>query len=97
MTAYLEVIPAALAGERIDRVVALVTGCTRAEATELVTSGAATVNGRVVLAKASRLAEGDELALSWEEPAGPSGPEGDATIAPRSTSVREPIGTPASM
>jgi len=60
-----EVIPAALAGERIDRVVALVTGLSRVEATALVAAGEVQVNGRAITAKAHRLAEGDEVALSW--------------------------------
>jgi 23S rRNA pseudouridine1911/1915/1917 synthase len=51
-----EVIPAALAGERIDRVVALVTGLSRVEATALVTAGEVVVNGRAITAKAHRLA-----------------------------------------
>lgn len=60
-----EMIPAALAGERIDRVVALVTGLSRVEATALVIAGEVVVNGVPVTAKAHRLAEGDEIALSW--------------------------------
>ena len=44
--AYLaEVVPAAAAGERLDRFVALATGCSRAEATDLVRSGGVTVGG----------------------------------------------------
>src|SRR3954447_14836125 len=81
MTDYHEVIPAALAGERVDRIVALVTGCTRAEATALITGGATRVNGQVVTAKSRRLEEGDELELSWDEPEGPSRPQGDDAVA----------------
>ena len=60
-----EVIPSALAGERIDRVVALVTGLSRVEATALVVAGDVRVNGTAVTGKAHRLAEGDEVELSW--------------------------------
>jgi len=81
MTDYREAIPAALAGERVDRIVALITGCTRAEASDLVAAGATTVNGEVVRAKSRRLDEGDDLAVSWDEPAGPDRPRGDDTIA----------------
>ncbi|NLA36582.1 MAG: RluA family pseudouridine synthase [Actinobacteria bacterium] len=43
-----EQIPAALDGERIDRVVAMLTGCTRAESAAALTAGIVTVNGKVV-------------------------------------------------
>ena len=45
-----EVVPRALDGQRLDRVVALVTGCSRAEAAALVDGGAVVVGGRPVTA-----------------------------------------------
>lgn len=54
-----EVVPAALAGERVDRVVSFAAGCSRREAGELVDSGAVSVNGRVVTSRSGRLHEGD--------------------------------------
>ncbi len=66
MTTIHEVIPAALAGERLDRVVALVTGASRADASALVAAGDARVNGRPVTARAHRLAEDDELVVEWD-------------------------------
>ena len=59
----IERIPAALAGERVDRVVAMLTGLTRAEVSDLIAEGAVAVRGRVVVKPSVRLAEGDELAV----------------------------------
>lgn len=53
-----EVVPAALAGERLDRVVAMLAGVSRARAAELVADGEVTVDGEVVRARSLRLAEG---------------------------------------
>lgn len=44
----LETIPSALDGERIDRVVAMLTGCTRAESAAAIAAETVKVNGRVV-------------------------------------------------
>ena len=59
-----EIVPDALAGERLDRVVALVWGCSRAEAARLVEDQKVAVNGVVVAARSHRLAVGDQIALS---------------------------------
>jgi 23S rRNA pseudouridine1911/1915/1917 synthase len=40
-----ETLPAALAGERIDRVVAMLTACSRSEATELLAAGVVQIDG----------------------------------------------------
>ena len=56
MTTIHEVIPAALAGERLDRVVALITGASRADASALVAAGDVLVNGVPATARAHRLA-----------------------------------------
>ena len=56
-----ETIPAALAGERVDRVVAMLTGLTRADVTELVATGAVVLNGRPVTKPSVRVADGDDL------------------------------------
>lgn len=56
-----ETVPGALAGERVDRVVSLLTGVTRAGAAALVASGAVSVGGRAVTSRSRRLAEGDQL------------------------------------
>ena len=59
-----EIVPDALAGERLDRVVALVWGCSRAEAARLVEDQKVAVNGVVVAARSHRLGVGDQIALS---------------------------------
>jgi 23S rRNA pseudouridine1911/1915/1917 synthase len=63
-----EVIPAALAGERIDRVVAMLTGLTRAEVADLVTAGAVQLGGRVVTTRSVKVREGDELSVEVPAP-----------------------------
>ena len=59
-----EVVPRALDGQRLDRVVALVTGGSRAEAAALVDEGAVTVGGSPVTARSHRVAEGDVRSTS---------------------------------
>lgn len=56
-------VPAALDGERIDRVVAMLTGRTRAEVADLVDAGAVRLRGGVVSKPSSRVAEGDDVAV----------------------------------
>ncbi len=56
------VVPPALAGERVDRAVALLLDVTRARAQALVVDGAVTVDGRVV-GRSHRLAEGEAVHL----------------------------------
>ena len=67
-----EVVPRALDGQRLDRVVALVAACSRAEAAALVDEGAVAVGGRRVTARSHRVSEGDVLDLAL-----PAAPEGD--------------------
>jgi 23S rRNA pseudouridine1911/1915/1917 synthase len=63
-------VPRALDGQRLDRVVALVTGRSRSDAGRLVDDGAVLVAGRAVTTRSHRVAEGDELDLDLpEEPA----------------------------
>jgi 23S rRNA pseudouridine1911/1915/1917 synthase len=59
------VVPAALAGERVDRAISLLTGWSRAEVVSLVEAGAVTVGGLPV-AKSRRLAEGEEVEVAGE-------------------------------
>lgn len=73
----IETVPAGLDGERIDRVVALLTGCSRSEAAALVAAGAVRVGTggvapAVVTARAGRVVEGDEVAVDVPEAAGPT-------------------------
>lgn len=61
------VVPGSLAGERVDRAVALLTGWTRAEVVALVDGEAIVVDGRPV-AKSRRLAEGEEVVVTGAPP-----------------------------
>jgi len=56
-------VPAALVGERVDRIVALLTGCTRAEATELVAAGAVHRDGAAVTKGSIRVEDGATLEI----------------------------------
>lgn len=75
-----EVVPAALDGQRVDRVVAMVTGVSRTEASELVRSGAVTVDGTVAIRGADRLAEGQQIVVQVPEPARPVAPAPDPSV-----------------
>jgi 23S rRNA pseudouridine1911/1915/1917 synthase len=59
------VVPAALAGERVDRAVALLTGWSRAEVQALIDDAAVQVDGRSVI-KSRRLVEGEVVELLAE-------------------------------
>lgn len=63
MTAEEIEIPAALAGVRVDRAVALLADVTRAEATALVDGGSVAIGGRVVSDRTRRLREHDRLTI----------------------------------
>ncbi|MEZ5142028.1 MAG: RluA family pseudouridine synthase [Acidimicrobiales bacterium] len=81
MTERAEVVPAALDGERLDRVVALVTGCSRSEAAVLVADGCVRLDGETVTTRSRRVTEGDEVAVVWEGTSGLAPPEPDPTVA----------------
>jgi 23S rRNA pseudouridine1911/1915/1917 synthase len=76
-----ETIPAALAGERLDRVVAMLTGLSRAEAAALVDGGHVTIDGRTATTRSVRLDEGVIVAVDVGERATTSGPEPDPAVA----------------
>lgn len=75
----IEEIPAALDGERLDRVVSMLTGVSRSEAAHLVVAGEVRVNGEPVTTKTHRLVEGDEIELDRPETA-PTSLEPDPTV-----------------
>lgn len=58
------VVPEALAGERLDRVVALVWECSRTEAARLVDGQKVAVNGVPAAGRSQRMAIGDRITLS---------------------------------
>lgn len=63
MTEQSETVPSALDGERIDRVVAMITGLSRTEAAALVEAGGVSVDGRVAARGRDRLAEGQVVSF----------------------------------
>jgi 23S rRNA-/tRNA-specific pseudouridylate synthase len=96
-----EEIPATLAGERLDRLVALLTGRSRAAAAALVASGAVRIGGSPVTSGKHRVLEGDVV----EVDAGEDGPvvvpdphvdvvvvheDADVVVVPVGRSAREP-------
>jgi 23S rRNA pseudouridine1911/1915/1917 synthase len=58
-------VPASLAGERVDRAVALLTGWSRSDVATLIEEGAVRIGGQPV-AKSRRLAEGEEVEVEGE-------------------------------
>ena len=62
-----EVVPAALAGERVDRVVAMLTDLPRAEVAALIEDGGVRVGGRTVTTRSRRVREGDRLEVDVPE------------------------------
>ena len=77
-----ERVPAALAGERVDRVVALLADVSRSAAVAVIDAGGVRVDGAVTRSGKSRLAEG---ALVEVDPAtiptqGPPGPDPDVDV-----------------
>lgn len=63
MTSRREIVPPALAGQRLDRVVALVGDVSRATSAALLEGGQVTVDGVVATKASLRLAEGAEVAV----------------------------------
>ncbi len=74
------VVTSALDGERIDRLVALVAGVARAEASTLVESGAVTSGGQPLTARSHRVREGDELEILLPERVAAPALEPDASV-----------------
>ncbi len=58
-----EEIPAALAGERLDRIVSLITDCSRSDAAVLVAAGGACIDGEVQLLGKLRVREGQVVTV----------------------------------
>lgn len=77
----IEEIPAALAGERLDRIVALVTGLSRSEATALVDAGGVTLDELVVTSGKVRVREGQTVAIDPDAlPTPDATPVADASV-----------------
>jgi 23S rRNA pseudouridine1911/1915/1917 synthase len=76
-----EEIPAALAGERVDRIVALITQASRTDAAGLVAAGAVRVDGEVATSGKVRLREGQRVAIDETKLPAPQRPEPDPAVA----------------
>ena len=70
--AYSEVVPSALAGERIDRVVAMITGASRTRVTEWLEQGLVTLGGTLVTTRSRRVAVDDVIVIDVEPDLGPA-------------------------
>jgi 23S rRNA pseudouridine1911/1915/1917 synthase len=63
-----EVVPPALAGERVDRVVSMLTGRSRSEVADLVSAGEVLLDGRPVPNRSLRVSEGQVLEVALAAP-----------------------------
>ena len=81
MTLLSETVPAALDGQRIDRVVAMMTGLSRADSAGLVSSGGVAVDGVRVQRGADRLRDGQAVVIEVPEAVPAAFPEPDPTVA----------------
>lgn len=67
-----EVVPAALDGERIDRLVAMISGGSRAQVSEWIDAGLVQRNGRLVTTRSQRVVEGDVVDIDVDLDAPPA-------------------------
>lgn len=74
------VVSDSLAGERLDRVVALVWGCSRSEAARLVDEQKVAVNGAPATGRSQRMSAGDLILLSDEPVLGQRAPVADPSV-----------------
>ena len=75
-----EAIPDALDGERVDRVVALVTGASRAAVADWVAAGRVRLGGEPVTSRSTRVATGDVLAIDAPAPEAADLPVADPAV-----------------
>ncbi|MEP7045139.1 MAG: RluA family pseudouridine synthase [Ilumatobacteraceae bacterium] len=75
-----EEIPPALAGERLDRIVALVTDASRSDAAALVAAGGVEVDGLVVVSGKQRLQLGQQIDVDESKLPTTALPEADPTV-----------------
>jgi 23S rRNA pseudouridine1911/1915/1917 synthase len=77
-----ETVPGPLDGERIDRVVAMMTGASRTHVVEWLDAGLIRRNGKVATSRSNRVVEGDvvEIDVDLDAPAAPMVPEPDVEV-----------------
>lgn len=63
-----EVLPEALEGERLDRVVAMLDGCSRSTAADLIGAGAVSLDGRPVTQRSRRVTAGTRIEFAPTDP-----------------------------
>lgn len=73
------IVPPALDGERVDRVVSFLTGVARAEASTVIEAGGVVLGGRVAAARSRRVVSGEVLEVHL--PDRPAPPSGDPLVA----------------
>ena len=71
-----EVVPPALDGQRIDRVVAMLTGLARAQVSDLVDAGAVRLGGAPARSRSTRVATGDAVEVDVPDAVAPSAVDG---------------------
>ena len=80
MNLVTEEVPAPLDGQRIDRVVAMLTGLSRTEATALVQAGGVHVDDVVATKGAERIRTGQIVVIALPEPVVDEGPQADPDV-----------------
>ncbi|MEC6988589.1 MAG: RluA family pseudouridine synthase, partial [Actinomycetota bacterium] len=75
-----EIVPSALHGERVDRIVAFILDVSRSVASGLVERGAVHVDGSVETSGKVRLIEGQEVSVDPSQVPGETFPEADHTV-----------------
>ncbi|MDZ7677143.1 MAG: RluA family pseudouridine synthase [Acidimicrobiales bacterium] len=81
MPAQHETLPDSLDGERLDRVVAMVSGCSRSEASTMIADGAVTLDGDVVTLRSTKVSGGQEVSIEVPESPAGSSIEPDPSVA----------------
>ena len=76
----IEVVPSALEGERLDRVVALLTGASRADVTTAIAAGQVRLDGEVAPSGKVRVVEDQEIEVVGTVGRPPERPQPDATV-----------------
>lgn len=75
-----ETLPDGLDGERLDRVVAMLVGCSRSEANTLIETGAVTVDGVAALSRSMKLGAGQDVEIEVPPPSEAAAIEADPAV-----------------
>ena len=74
-------VPAALDGERVDRVIALVTGLARSQVNEMMSAGMVSIAGRTCTQRSRRVRAGEKVAITGSLPSSVATPLEDRPLA----------------